>query len=214
MGFRIITTVLTPASSADLVTLSDVKAELGLTGGGDDAVLKRYLAGASLAIAQYCNRTFVQETVKDEIWPDREFYAFQVAGSLSDIQLSRWPLSGDVTVTENGDALTSGTDFRVDAKTGIATRIDTNAYPREWQAWPLSFTYTAGYSSIPADVQDAAIRMVKARYMARGRDPFLRSENIPGVRDVSYWIATGSDAGNMPPDVADILDNYRQPVVQ
>lgn len=214
MGYRIITTVVTAATSGDLATLADVKAELGITDGGQDVLIKRYISAASMAVEQFCNRRFAVETVTDEVWPDQEFYSFQVAGSLRNVQLSRWPVVSVGAVTENGETLTEADgDFRIDKASGTAIRIDGNGYPKDWLAWPLRFTYSGGYSEIPLDVADATIRLVKARYVARGRDPFLKSESIPGVRDATWWVATGSDAGNMPPDVADILENYRQPVV-
>lgn len=214
MGYRVITTVLEAASSKNLATLADVKAELSITGGQEDSLLNRYIASASVAVGQYCNRVFAAETVKDEIWPDREWYSFQVAGSMHDVHLSRWPVITMTTVVENGKTLTDPAYYRVNQETGIVTRMDQNSYPRDWLAWPLSFTYRAGYETLPPDVVDATIRLVKARYVAKGRDPFLKSETIPGVREATWWVATGTDAGNMPPDVADLLENYRQPVVQ
>jgi hypothetical protein len=38
-----------------------------------------------------------------------------------------------------------------------------------------------------------------------------RQVNIPGVMDVAYWVPTGADAGNMPPDVIDLLSNFASP---
>ena len=213
MGRRIITTVVTAADSYALASLADVKTELGITDTSADTLLTRYLNGTSAAIANYCNRKFVVETVKDEIWPDREWYSFQVMGQLSDLQLTRWPVGTISAITENGDDLVDGTDYRVDYDSGILTRLDGNLYPKPWLAWPVSVTYTAGFATIPYDVADAAIRMTKARYLSQGRDPFLKQENIPGVREYSLWVPTGKDAGNMTPDVEDLLENYRLPLV-
>lgn len=213
MSVTVISTVMTAAGNYDLTTLENVKAELQITSTADDAILSRYIKGASAAIAQECNRVFQAETVKDEFWPDRELYGFQLPTSLSSLQLSRWPVGIVSGITENGDDLDDGTDFRVDQASGLLIRLDGMKYPTGWQAWPIVATYIGGYTTIPDDVEDAAIRMVKARYLARGRDPFLKQENIPGVREVTYWVATGADAGNFPPDIADILDNYRVPVM-
>ncbi len=213
MSIRVITTVIDPASDYTLTSLANVKAELGLTTTDDDATLTRYIKSASKAISQFCNRVFQAETIQDEFWPDRELYSYQVPTSLSSLQLTRWPVVSLTSVTENDGDLSDGTDFRVDPANGLLVRLDGLKYPTGWQAWPISVTYVGGFADTPDDVEDAAIRMVKARYLAKGRDPFLKQENIPGVREVSYWVATGSDAGNMPPDVADILDNYRTPVI-
>jgi hypothetical protein len=69
--FRIITTVVTPASSHDLTTLDAVKDELPISGNGSDAILGRYISGASQAVEQYCNRVFVVETVSDQFLPNQ-----------------------------------------------------------------------------------------------------------------------------------------------
>lgn len=213
MGIRTITTVTSAATSYDLTTLAAVKDELSISDTSKDATLSRYITAASLAIAQFCNRVFVKETVKDEFWPDREVYSYQLPGTVQSLQLSRWPVGTVTSVTENGEALVDGTGYRVDKENGSLIRLDGVGYPQSWLAWPTVAIYEGGYAEVPADVSDAAVRLVKARYLAKGRDPFLKQESIPGVRDVSYWVATGSDAGNMPPDVTDILVNYRQVIV-
>lgn len=210
MACRSATTIVTPAATYALTTLDDVKAELSITGTDNDALLSRYIRASSKAIEQYCNRVFALETIKDEFWPDREPYAYQLAPAISSLQLSRWPVVSVTSVTENALPLVENTTFRVNAEVGALWRLDDLAYPNVWRSWPIVAIYQGGYDEIPEDVQDAAIRLVKARYLARGRDGFLKSEDIPGVRSVEYWVATGDDAGNMPPDVADILSNYRQ----
>lgn len=212
MRHAVITTVITAADSKDLVSLSDVKTELGLSGSADDAWLAAAISRASAAAAQYCNREFVSETVKDEFWPERDPYPFQVPGGLAPLQLTRWPVSEVATVTEAEQDMTDGTDFRADLKVGQLIRLDGSLYPTSWLPRPILVQYTAGFSTIPADVQDAVIRMVKARWFTRQRDPLLRQEDVPGVYSASYWVATGSEGGAITPDVADLLDNYRVPV--
>ena len=123
-----------------------------------------------------------------------------------------------VGVVEDGIALIEGIDFRVDFALGQLTRLvtwpdGTTVYPRSWRALPIAATYGAGFKVIPADVGDAVLRMVKARWFARTRDPLLRSENIPGVREAQWWVATGDQAGNLTPDVVEILNSYRVPTV-
>ena len=121
-----------------------------------------------------------------------------------------------VHVIENAIPLAEGLDFRVDYDNGELTRLHViTGYPKSWPAFPISVRYSAGYSSIPADLIDAALRMVKARWLSRLRDPALRAENIPGVREAQYWLGAGPDAlnGDLMPDIVSILDRYRVPVV-
>ena len=124
-----------------------------------------------------------------------------------------------VSVIEDGNALIEGIDFRVDFLLGQLTRLSTGlidgqpGYTRHWPALPIAVSYGAGYESIPVDVQDAVLRMVKSRWFSRQRDPSLRSENVVGAYEAQYWFATGTVTGNFTPDVLDLLNNYRVPVI-
>ncbi|MES5483581.1 hypothetical protein QMZ05_12555 [Bradyrhizobium sp. INPA03-11B] len=208
-----ISTVITPAKSYDLVDLDTVKGALDLKDNKADAFLKKAIGFVSAEIAQFCNRVFPVETVEDDFWPARDPYPYQVPGGISPLQLSRWPLVSVASVVENGDTqLVQDTDFRIDATRGQLIRLDGNLYPCLWAPWSIAVVFDAGFATIPPDVEDAAVRMVTGRYAARGRDPYKRQESIPGVREVQWWIPN-TPTGNMPPDVQDILDNYRVPVV-
>jgi hypothetical protein len=115
-------------------------------------------------------------------------------------------------VAVNGSAL-AGSGYLTDKAPGQLTRVDGDGRPISWHQCPTVVQYSAGFETIPADVEDAVIRMVTKRYSAKGRDATLKAENVPGIRDVQYWIATGNEAGNMTPDVVDLLDGYRAPVI-
>jgi hypothetical protein len=214
VGIKVISTVLVPATSYDLTTLSIVKDELSIADASKDVSLKRYITSASAAASQYCNRVFQLEGMKDEFWPDRERYRYQLPGGVDVLQLSRWPVASPITsVVENGVTLVEGTDFRVDYASVTLIRLDRNQYPRKWHAWPTIATYSGGFVDIPDDVADAIIRMVTRRFAAKGRDPNLKQQSIPGVIEQQWWISTGTETGNMSPDITDVLDNYRVPVV-
>src|SRR6185369_9332568 len=112
MGIKVITTLLsTPLSSYDLTTLDVVKDELDIKTGAQDNRLKRYIASASTAAVQYCNRIFQLEELQDEFWPDRE-PQYVLPGSADELFLSRTPVTNPViSVIENGITLVEGTDF-------------------------------------------------------------------------------------------------------
>lgn len=211
MSLTTITTVTDEASSYDLTTLAVVKAELGITDNTTNAVLTRYISGASAAAAQFCNRVFPLESVQDVFLADERSYLFTRGGAV--LQLTRWPVTTVTSLVENGVTLVENTDFLVSTANGQLTRIDANGLKRHWSQLPITVIYEAGFETIPADLEDAVVRMVASRYLAKGRDRSIRQENIPGLREVSYWISTGTDAGNLSPDVADILQNYRVPVL-
>lgn len=116
-------------------------------------------------------------------------------------------------VVENAIPLAEGVDFRVDYTRGQLSRLDGTPYPKSWNALPIVTIYPAGFAVIPSQIVDATLRMVRARSLAKNRDPFLRSEVVTGVREAQYWIPAGEDGGNMSLDVTDLLDNFRVPVV-
>jgi hypothetical protein len=226
MPIRIVSTVLTAASSYDLTTLDNIKDDLAIpnTDTSSDATLARYITEQSMMVAQYCNRVFPIEAVQDVIYPDRDPYPYQVTGMLPELQLSRWPLVAITLVTDTvavnvANTLTEGTDFVVDEARGWLTKIDPNTgYPTGWSPDQYTVQYTAGYfeggsGTPPADLEMAVLRMVTARFKARGRDPYLRSQGEPGVGNEQYWIgALPGQTGPFPPDIAAVLEKYRVPL--
>lgn len=226
MPVRIVSTILTAASSYDLTTLTNIKDDLAIpdTDTSSDATLLRYITEQSLMVSQYCNRVFPIETVQDVIYPYRDPYPYQVTGMLSELQLSRWPIVSVTSVTDTvavnvSNTLTEGTDFIVDLVRGWLTKVDpTTGYPTGWSPDQYTVQYEAGLfeagsGTPPADLEMAVLRMVTARFKARGRDPFLRSQGEPGVGNEQYWIgALPGQTGPFPPDIAAVLEKYRVPL--
>jgi Phage gp6-like head-tail connector protein len=226
MDFVIVTTVVTPATAAfegqqpyDLVDLATVKAELNITDTSKDSLLLRWITEASAAAANFCNRVFPVESLKDQIFPPRDYFpAATVIGGVMPLQLSRWPITASPTVTENGVALVENTDFIAKYDVGQLLRLDANGWPKRWPALPTVVQYQAGYGLTDptlADLVDGVIRYVKGRYFAQMRDPALRSENIVGAYEAQYWFAAGPGAtvGNLPPDIQALWEKYRAPVL-
>lgn len=205
-----VSSVVTPAGSYDLTTLATVKDELGLTTTTSDASLARYITAASKTAMQFCNRVFAVETVLDQFWPQRDPGVRIVVNGPDPLQLSRYPVvAGQLGgVTENGVTLVENTDFLCDYALGRLIRLDDLGYPTAWRQWPISAQYGAGFATIPADVADAVIKLVSMRYFAKGRDPALKSESVPGVLSQS-WNAAADRDGNLPGDIAGQLWNYR-----
>jgi hypothetical protein len=210
MAVRVTTAIVDEASSYNLVTVAIAKDELGISGAASDAKLTRYIAAASMAASNYCNRVFPLETVTDTFDIGRARLQYHGEASL---QATRWPVVDVTSVLENDVELVRDTDYRLDEASGLFYRITSGGLDRSWISTPVVITYNGGFDPIPADLQDAVLKMVNARWAARGRDPFAKSESIPGVRDVTFWIPTGSEAGNMTPDVLDVLESYRVPLV-
>ena len=220
MGLRIVSTVLVPAASYDLTTLATIKDDLAIPAAdtSSDTTLARFITEQSALVAQYCNRVFPVETVRDTFFLDRDPYPYQVAGMQSDLQLTRWPVVAVTSVVETialgiTNTLTEGTDFITDPANGWLTRLDPNTgAPAGWSPNQYTVQYQAGLTNPPADLEMAVLRLVTARFKARGRDPSLRSQGEPGVGQEQYWVgAMPGQTGPFPPDISAVLEKYRVP---
>ena len=224
MSQFVTTTIAIPAANRNLETLAIAKDDWAIKGSGDDAFLARAIARCSAAAEQFCNRSFALETVVDTIQLERDPYPYQVPAGAAKLQLSRYPVVALTSLIESDDTansqtLVEGDDFSVNYATGQVLRLDTFGRQMAWPALVYVATYSAGYvlpgdqgRTLPVDIEDAVSRMVWTRYAERQRDPFIAEVSTVGVETVKYLPGVG-DAGNLSADVADILDNYRVPVI-
>jgi hypothetical protein len=224
MRRAVVTTVVTPAADHVLANVATLKDDWGISGTADDAFLGRAIGRCSAAAEQYCNRIFAYETVQDRVSLSCEGWPHMIVRDLQAIQLSRWPLAAVTSVTVDGTALIEGTDFIKDAANGRLLRLDSDGRTRTWCGALVIVVYAAGFvlpawdatqfpgiPTLPFDIEDAVGRMVYTRYSERKRDPLIKAEKAEGVYSVEYLVPSGD--GNLSPDVADLLDNYRVPVI-
>lgn len=112
-------------------------------------------------------------------------------------------------------ALIFGTHFSIDAKTGSLIRINpVLGTSMRWEAQPVTVQYQGGYAQIPADLTDACLRLVTARFKARGRDPMLVEQSQPqSVGMQRFWVGVqAGQTGSLPPEIESIVSQYRVPV--
>lgn len=190
MSCRPITTVITPAASYDLVTLTDFKVDAGISIDTDDEYLERAISRASQAIMSYCGRVFAVETVRDDF--------ACIKGS--EIVLSRFP----VLSIESVDGVPAA--YTLDSARGLISVASGQL------SGSASVTYVAGLNPIPLDLQGAVGEVVKALQFNRSRDPSLRSENIlSGL--YAYTLFDANAGAGTAKQVASILDRYRPRVI-
>jgi hypothetical protein len=115
----------------------------------------------------------------------------------------------------NPQTLVCGKDFTVDAERGWLIRL--NAFTGVavlWETVPLTVIYQAGFDDIPPDLVEGCLRWLTARFRAKGRDPMLVEDSQPGLGTSRYWVgSTPGSSGGIPPEIAEIVDNYRVPVI-
>jgi uncharacterized phiE125 gp8 family phage protein len=198
-------TITTPAGATALTTLAAVKGELALAATADDEVLLQSLIEqASEAIAAHCQRVFGRESLQETQWLGDEL--------VTSLVLARYPVVSLSGVTVDGAALTGG-DYKLDGANGRLLRSGVDRLAR-WSG-TVVVDYQAGYllpgmsgsRDLPADLERAAIELVKSYWHARRRDPALASETLPEVYAVRYRDADGGCLA-LPAQVRQLLAPY------
>lgn len=191
-------TVTEPANQ-DLVTLDAVKAALGITGTAEDTKLQALISQASAAIAQFCNRVFIEEDVEEAVRTERRDLI---------ILLERYPVTEIISVTENGVAL-GPYDREIDQASGCLNRLSGDQIACFSQG-RVVIAYTAGYTidKVPPDLVQATVALV-AHYRSTGaRDPLLRAEETTDIERLEYFIPT---TGGLPATVESLITPHRKP---
>jgi Phage gp6-like head-tail connector protein len=207
-----ITRVITPAASLALVTVDQAKAALGIdpTDTSQDALLQQQIDQVSAAIDNYCDRTFVRQTYRDQ-----NRFVCNWLGSGKPLMTRQWPIPlGEgaapmLSVTEDGAVLDPAV-WEVEIETGSLYRLDDMAAIYAWTGTLIVVDYDAGYDVVPPDVQGATLEWLTARWLALGRDPALRSETIPDVISQTYRGDDPLITQAMPTAVRDWLAPYRR----
>jgi hypothetical protein len=193
--------VTTPAATAAakrLTTATKVQDRLGI-GAVNTSLIEDIINEVSGECASHCRLaraagadvpTLGQEVVK-ATW-----------NKISSLRGSRlilpWrvPVTAIGTVAEAGTNLVVNIDFRLIG--GCMLERLSSAAPIRWSSDTIVVPYTAGLTlpgSVPPEIEGRVIDQVKMRYLARERDPSVRSEATQDVGSASYNIEGGNSLG-------------------
>ncbi|GBD48095.1 hypothetical protein [Methylopila sp. Yamaguchi] len=198
-------TVVESATSRRLTTVEHVRMDLGLgSQTPSDAQVERFIDQASAAAERFCRRTFARETVLQTI---------RACDLNRALLLERGPVSSVETVTWNGSAISSA-DYETDR--GFLWRLSAASGRRMfWGGSVLAVRYVAGYvlpgetgADLPADVERAVIQLVGAALSTQGRDPLVKSEDVDGVGEITFWVP-GARSQLASPEAETLLRPYR-----
>lgn len=171
-----------------LVTLNDTKDYLGVSVNTDDDLIKRLINSATKMIENYCDRRFLSTAYSNERYSgDGGHYLFlrnYPATSLTSIEY----MTGDYN-SPNWEAYDSEfySIVTTDEKNGGVIYNDIPFYGGENN---LRVNYTAGYTTIPEDIQQACLDLVSWFYKKR-KTHGIKSESL-GDRSVTYFDIKGS----------------------
>lgn len=196
-------------STAALTTLEAVKRDLDIEGNEEDAALSAMIGQASASLVSCIGRPLVRETVRQ---------TFRLQRPVKALCLDRFPVAAGTvpTVTEKAAPLAPSA-FECDSKAGLLYRLSTDDRYRDWPAEVVVVEYSAGYvlpgaegRDLPEDIEAAVVALVRRAYHQLGRDPLLRTLDLQSVK-LDWFVPTSGDG--MPPEVAAVIDRYRQPII-
>jgi hypothetical protein len=136
--------------SRDLTTLQAVKDWLGLKNDVHDSMLQRLITSESMAIERYLGRPVLPETRTDMITGYGTIIIMAPASPIQSIE----------------KAIVDGAEVKTDHDRLSVWRADNRPWPQRAR---IQLTYTAGYDSIPSDIEQACIELVALRYKERDR---------------------------------------------
>jgi hypothetical protein len=190
-----------------LTTLERVKLELNITGTTHDRLLRLKIKEATSDIEARI-RPIRRAAVVEDFWPEAPIGLSSQKISRSILPLSRYPISTVTSIIVDGTAVGIGA-YRIVHDTGELHFLDSAGAPSLWDAATLAtVTYSAGYlfpedtgEDLPPVLESAAVEMLTMFWMARGRDPLLKSEENPGVSRFEYWVGAIGPTGDLPPSI-------------
>lgn len=195
--------VVEAAESYRLTTPEAVRAEVGLTADGmDDAAINALIDQASGLVADYCNRVFARDVVKET------FYG----GSGGALILRRIPVISVSAI--NGVEFSDGS-YRLDKSAGM---LHLGFGCRYGGRWPevTAITYTAGFAlpgepgrNLPMMVERAALLICAALISRRERDPLIKSETVEGIGRTDFYVP-GQGSRLPHPEAEGLLQPYVQ----
>ena len=188
---------------ADLITLARAQ-ELPALAAVNAAYLAHLISAASNAIERWCKRVFGTTIYTNEYYD----------GNGTDAMfLNNFPittLTSIVVVEPDGtDTTLLGSGFDVSSETGeIKFERDCST---DYCYFPLGFhnlkaNYTAGFATVPEDVQEACAQYCVWLYAADKTLPNVKSESLG---DYAMSFATGGTENDIPGSVKRLLTQYR-----
>ena len=181
-------------AATDLTTLPNVKAWLQVNGTSDDALLTRLITATSDYITQWLNRQLLSGPVTDVRNGDGGRRMF----------LSEYPVTAVSSVTVGAISIPASTGYGSAGYLFDDRGVTLTGYRFDRDIKNVTINYTAGYATVPLELEQACIELISLRYRERDRIGHT-SKSIQGE-------TTAFMVKDMPPSVLTILNNYKKVV--
>ena len=183
-------------NAADLTTLANLKLWLNISPGttGDDAQLQRLLTAVSVGIQAWLNRSL----------PTATYSETKNGNGRAAIMVMNYPVTAVASVTIDGVAIPTRTSVTASGYSFDSDMIYLDGYTFNRGNQNVALTYTAGYVTIPLDLEQAAIELMAMRYKERDR---IGHASLSVGGETTAFITK-----DMPDSVKTVLMNYRRVV--
>lgn len=178
---------------ADFCTLADVKAWLGITDTNSDSLLTAMISQISAEIRTFTNR---------DIYPVGTYTETLSGNGRQSIVMPQYPITAVSSLTVDGVAIPARQGATGSGYVFDDAGIYLDGYTFARGVKNVSVTYSAGFATLPPDLQRACIEWVAFRQSEQAHIG-LRSKSI-GNESASF--ATASDAA--PPAVMRTLNQW------
>ncbi len=190
-----------------LTTLANLKEVLGITDGESDVLLTNIINRATDIIESYCN----DRRFKSTIYANEEYDGT----GTKYINATHFPITAVTSYQENNG--TPGTPDWDSLQSDYVKYIDSGDGPGQFfyaygfvdGARNFRFSYTAGYATIPYDLEEACLQLCSWIYKDR-QSKGMKSETL-GEYSYTKETFTGNVIENLGLDL--ILEKYRVPTV-
>ena len=192
---------------ADLITLATYKDAEGLTTPKEDLRINALIPSVSQLVKTYCGNSII------DFYSSNKTETFNIDWGTYIVQLTESPVNAIVSVQERNaynnayTTLTTGAyEYSLDTKTDSVLRTTSSAYKN----WPtgvdaVKVVYTAGYSSVPADLKLAVIDLI-TYYL---KDEHKERRTIQGASIQNAASSSQKDNVAFPDHIKRVLDLYK-----
>lgn len=222
-------TVCSSATDDKLVSVADLKEALDLTDAGQDDTLTRFIRRASSRIESYCGRPLLSQVYQAALpaygGPTLQLPRYPIRSVLRVFDGTSTDTATELSATEYRVDYANGQLFK---ETGFpwtyTSYPDVAPFPEPGQEYPNWLVeFSAGYvpadgkdtgstgdgttatgSTVPMDLQDAAITLTRSMWFGRSREPGVSSKSV-GELSISY----AKQTQGITDEVAAMLAAYR-----
>jgi len=146
-------------ATGDLTTLANAKAYIPNAGTADDALLARMITGLSAFVVNWLNRNILTASYTET----RDGY------DTTRMMTLNYPITAVSAVTVNGSSipLASGWPQNGYGFDSASIVLMGYSFPRGFRN--VTLAYTAGFATVPADIEQAVLEVLALRYKQRDR---------------------------------------------